>query len=51
MELELYKKEIEFDIVALNETFLNKSLISKFQVMILLETTVQLAREEVLPSS
>ena len=26
MELELYKKENEFDIVALNETFLNKKL-------------------------
>ena len=48
-ELELYLKENVIDIIALNETFLNK--ISASLVMILLETTVQLAREEVLPSS
>ena len=51
-ELELYIKENEFDIVAPNETFLNKKL--NFQISgyaILLEMPVQLVREEVLPSS
>ena len=33
-ELELYLKENNFDIVALNETFLTKKIISKFKVMI-----------------
>ena len=32
-ELELYLKENYFDIVTLNETFLTKKLISKFNVM------------------
>ena len=50
--LELYLKENVIDIIALNETFLNKKLnfcISGYDI--LLETTVQLARKEVLPSS
>ena len=45
-ELELYLKENVIDVIALNETFLNKTLnfcISSL-VMILLEMTVQLAR-------
>ena len=33
-ELELHPKENNFDIVALNETFLTKKNISKFRVMI-----------------
>ena len=45
-ELELHLKENVIDIIALNETL---STISKFQVMILSETTVQQAKE-VLPS-
>ena len=51
-ELELYLKENVIDIIALNETFLNKKLnirISDYDTI--RETTVQLAREEVLPSS
>ena len=42
-ELELYLKENTIDIIALNEMFLTKRLISKFKVMILSEMTVQLA--------
>ena len=50
-ELELYLKENEFDIVALNETFFNKKVNFRIpRVMILFETTAQLARKEVLPS-
>ena len=50
-ELELYLNENSIDIIALNETFLSKKLISKFKVMILSEMKVQLAQEVVLPSS
>ena len=50
-ELELYLKENEIYITALNETFLNKMLNFHISGMILLETTVQLTREDVLPSS
>ena len=49
-ELELYQKENVIDVVALNETFVSKKHNSKFQVMILSETTVQQVKEEVLPS-
>ena len=49
-EPELYLKENVIDVIALNETFLSKQHRSKFQVMILSETTVQQAKEEVLPS-
>ena len=37
------------DVIALNETFLSKKHNSKFQVMILSETTFQQAKEEELP--
>ena len=50
-ELELYLNENTIDIIALNETFLNKKVNFKFKVMILSEMTVQLAQEVVLPSS
>ena len=43
-ELELFLKENVIDVIALNETFLRKSTISKSQVMILSEMTVQLAK-------
>ena len=49
-ELELYLKENVIHVIALNEHSLAKSTISKSQVMILSETTVQLAIKEVLPS-
>ena len=50
-ELELYLKKNVIDVIALNERSLAKSTISKSQVMILSEMTVQLAKDEVLPSS
>ena len=40
-ELELYLKENVIDVIALNETFLSKSTISKSQVMIPSKMTVQ----------
>ena len=49
-ELELYLKENVIDVIALNEMFLNKKHNFKIQVMIPSEMTVQLAKEEVLPS-
>ena len=49
-ELELYLKENNFDIVALNETFLTKKLTSKFKVMIEQKMIVQLGPEVELPS-
>ena len=49
-ELELYLKENVIDVIALNETFLSKKHDFKFQVMILSEMTVQLAKEEMLLS-
>ena len=50
-ELELYLKENNFDIVALNETFLTKKWISKSKFMIQLKMIVQLVSEVELPSS
>ena len=44
-EPELYLKENVVDVIALNEMFLSKSTISKFQVMILSEMTIQQAKE------
>ena len=49
-ELELLLKENVVNVIALHETFLSKSTISKSQVMILSEMTVQLAKKEVFPS-
>ena len=50
-ELELYLKENVIDVIALNETFLSKSTMSKSQVIILSEMTPQLTIEKALPSS
>ena len=50
-ELELYLKENSIDIIALNETFLNKKINFKIQGYDTSEMTVQLAQEVVLPSS
>ena len=50
-ELELYLKENIIDVIALNETFLSKK--HNFKIPgydILSETTVQQAKEKVLPS-
>ena len=49
-ELELYLQENVIDVIALMKRFLAKSTISKFQVIILSEMTLQLAKDEVLPS-
>ena len=42
-ELELYLTENSIDIIALNERSLTKSILSKYQVMILYEKIAQLA--------
>ena len=49
-ELELYLKENIIDVIALMKHSLAKTTISKFEVMILSETIIQQAREEMLPS-
>ena len=50
-ELELYLKENNFDIVALNETFLTKTVDFKIQGYDTIKMTVQLGLEVELPSS
>ena len=50
-ELELYLKENNFDIVALNETFLTKKIHFKIQGYDTIKMIVQLVPEVELPSS
>ena len=50
-ELELYLKENNFDIVALNETFVTKKVAFKTQGYDRIKMTVQLGPEVELPSS
>ena len=50
-ELELYLKENNVDIVALNETLLTKKVDFKIQGYDTIKMTVQLGPEEELPSS
>ena len=50
-ELELYIKENNFDIVALNETFLTKEVDFRIQGYDTIKMTVQLGQEVELPST
>ena len=50
-ELELYPKENNFDIVALNETFLTKKINFKIQGYDTIKMIAQLGSEVELPSS
>ena len=50
-ELELYLKENNFDIVALNETFLTKKINFKIQGYDTIKMVAQLGSEVELPSS